>query len=433
MHWTRFVIATHAVILCVTATASELNVGPEEYLSAVRSLQPGHTLRLRAGVYTEGLPVRYLNGTQDEPITITGPRTGAPAIFPARKEHNTVSIVNSSYVTIRNLMLDGQGIPVDAIKAEGYSDWAHNITVDNLVITGHGANQQTVGISTKCPAWEWILRRNVIIGAGTGMYLGNSDGTEPFFAGLIEHNLVIDTLGYNLQIKHQDGRILQEKPVTVIRHNVFSKARNSSLLPDARPNVLVGHWPSTGPGATDHYEIYGNLFYQNPNEALFQGEGNVAIYNNIFINDYGDAVHIQPHNDIPKTIDIFFNTVLALDQGIVIRTAGGDRSFEQTVSGNAVFANNPILGGSRLHNTVGNYSDAHQYLIQPIGSIGDLNLLPRPDRVRGQPLDIKNISRYDNWNRDFDGNYRDLRTRGAYGTSESAPSWQLQLELKPMH
>ena len=433
VHWTRFVIAAHAVILCVTATASELVVGPDEYLDAVRNLQPGHTLRLRAGVYTEGLPIRYINGTKNEPITITGPQTGEPAIFLASKEKNTVSIVNSSHVIIRNLILDGQGIPVDAIKAEGYSDWAHNITVDNLVITGHGANQQTVGISTKCPAWGWIIRRNVIIGAGTGIYLGKSDGTEPFFAGLIEHNLVIDTLGYNLQIKHQNGRILQEMPVTIIRHNVFSKAKNASSSRDARPNVLVGHWPSSGPGATDHYEIYGNLFYQNPNEALFQGEGNIAIYNNIFINDYGDAVHIQPHNDIPKTIDIFFNTVLALDRGIVIRTAENDHSYEQTVIGNAVFANNPISGGSRAHNTVGSYSDAQQFLIQPTGNIGELNLLPEHNRVRGQPIDAKRISRYDNWNRDFDGDYRDLRTRGAYGTSKSAAFWQLQLELKPAH
>ena len=432
VHWTQLVIAAHAVILCVTATASELIVGPDEYLTAVRNLHPGDTLRLRAGVYTKGLPIRYINGTQDEPITITGPQTGEPAIFLARKRQNTVSIVNSSYVTIRNLILDGQGIPVDAIKAEGYSGWAHNITIDNLVITGHGANQQTVGISTKCPAWGWSIRHNVIIGAGTGIYLGNSDGTEPFFAGLIEYNLVTDTLGYNLQIKHQNGRILQEKPVTIIRHNVFSKAMNASLLSDARPNVLVGHWPSSGPGATDHYEIYGNLFYQNPNEALFQGEGNIAIYNNIFINDYGDAIHIQPHNDIPKTIDIFFNTVLALDQGIVIRTAEYNHPFEQTVIGNAVFANNPILGVSSAHNTVGNYLDAQQFLTQPIGNIGELNLLPKPNRVRGLPLNEKNISRYENWNRDFDGNYRDMHTRGAYGTSKSAPLWQLQFELKPV-
>jgi hypothetical protein len=378
------------------------------------------------------LPIAYLNGSPEAPIVITGPVKGAPAVFPARRGHNTVSIVNSSYVTIRHLTLDGQSLPVDGVKAEGYSDWAHHIVLDDLVIKGHGHDQQTVGISTKCPAWEWVLRRNVITGAGTGIYLGDSDGTDPFFAGLIEYNLVVDTLGYNLQIKHQNGRILQERPVTIIRHNVFSKAHNASLPPKMRPNVLVGHWPGNGPGAGDHYEIYGNLFYQNPHEALFQGEGNLALYNNLFVNEYGDAIHIQPHNDIPKTIDIFFNTVLARDKGIVIRATKGATSFRQTVGGNAVFAEVPLTGGRQVLNTVGSSSDAEKYLVQPHGQLGEFDLRPRQGRLHGQPLDTSRQGRYENWWRDFDGHHRDLTIRGAYGNDNSSSGWRPLLERKPV-
>ena len=216
-----------AVLAGVTATADDLPAGPEDYRVMLRTLQPGDTLQLRAGIYIDGLPIGYLNGTPEAPIIISGPNKGTPAIFLARPEHNTISIVNSSYVIIRHLTLDGQGLPVDGVKAEGYSDEAHHIVLEDLVIKGHGYDQQTVGISTKCPAWEWIIRRNVILDAGTGIYLGDSDGMAPFFAGLIEHNLVVNTLGYNLQIKHQNGRILQESPVTIIRHNVFSKAHNA--------------------------------------------------------------------------------------------------------------------------------------------------------------------------------------------------------------
>ena len=113
-----------------------------------------------------------------------------------------VSILDSSHVTIRNLELDGRGLPVDAVKAEGHADWAHHITLENLLIQRHGHNQQTVGISTKCPTWGWVIRDNEIIGAGSGIYVGNSDGSAPFIAGMIEHKLVVDTLGYNLQVKH---------------------------------------------------------------------------------------------------------------------------------------------------------------------------------------------------------------------------------------
>ena len=98
-----------------------------------------------------------------------------------------------------------------------------------------------------------MIRNCVIQGAGTGMYLGNSDGNEPFIAGLIEHNLVIDTIGYNIEIKHQNPRprvsgIPTGRSKTIIRHNVFSKSANSSTGRRARPNLLVGHFPRSGPG-----------------------------------------------------------------------------------------------------------------------------------------------------------------------------------------
>lgn len=431
--WVNGLIAILAVLAGVTAGAADLTAGPEDYRVALRALQPGDTLQLRAGVYTDGLPIDYLSGTQEAPIVITGPVKGAPALFHARREHNTVSIVNSSYVTIRHLTLDGRGLPVDGVKAEGYSEGAHHIVLEDLVIKGHGYDQQTVAISTKCPAWGWVLRRNVILNAGTGIYLGDSDGTDPFFAGLIEHNLVVDSLGYNLQIKHQNGRILQKRSVTIIRHNVFSKAHNASLPPKARPNVLVGHWPGDGPGAGDHYEIYGNLFYQNPHEALFQGEGNLGLYNNLFVNEFGDAIHIQPHNDIPKTIDIFFNTVLARDKGIVIREAkGGATFFQQIVDSNAVFAEIPLTGGSHVFNTVGSMSDAEKYLVQPHGQPGEFDLRPRQGRLHGPPLDTSRPGRYENWRRDFDGHDHDLTIRGAYSTDNSGPGWRPQLERKPV-
>ena len=129
---------------------------------------------------------------------------------------------------IRNLVLEGNNVPVDGVKAEGHARWAHHITLENLVIRGHGNNQQTVGISTKCPAWNWVIRGVTIIGAGTGIYLGNSDGSAPFVAGLIERNLIVDSIGYNLQIKHQVARPdlpghAGGQSTTIIRHNVFAK------------------------------------------------------------------------------------------------------------------------------------------------------------------------------------------------------------------
>ena len=104
------------------------------------------------------------------------------------------------------------------------------------------------------------------------------------------------------------------RSVTVIRDNVFAKPEGGTAEAP-RPNVLVGHFPLEGAGHDDQYVVYGNFFYQNRLESLFQGEGNVAIYGNLFVNAHGDGIRIQPHNDIPRRIDIAFNTVLARNTG----------------------------------------------------------------------------------------------------------------------
>ena len=159
--------------------------------------------------------------------------------------------------------------------------------------------------------------------------------------------------------------------------------------------------------------------------------GNMGLYNNLFVNDHGDAIHIQPHNDIPKTIDLFFNTVLARDRGIAIQPAYGSTTYRQTVAGNAVFAKDPLTGGNQIHNTVASLDDAAEYLANPHQQLGELDLRPRPASLSGQPLNLSDLRNYSNWNRDFDGYKRDMRMRGAYGSSKSVQGWLPQLGIKP--
>jgi hypothetical protein len=92
-----------------------------------------------------------------------------------------------------------------------------------------------------------------------------------------------------MQIKHQISReavagMPMEDRNTIIRHNVLSRANSASAGSMARPNLLVGHFPLTGPGSKDVYQIHGSFFYRNPSgESLFQGEGNIALYSSLFI------------------------------------------------------------------------------------------------------------------------------------------------------
>ena len=319
------------VVACIPLSKVDgavLNASPANYEALVHKLQPGDTLSLEAGVYRNGLVLHGLRGTAAEPIRIRGPSEGPAAVFMGRPGRDTVRLSNAAHVEISHLVFDGADLPVDAIKADGSKRCVHvnDIVLEDLVIMRHGADQQIVGIASMCTAWNWIIRRNLIIGAGTGLYLGQSDGTAAFVGGLIEQNLFIDTRGYNLQIKHQNERakgsgMPSGTRKTVIRHNLFTKARNASSAKDARPNLLLGHFPRQGDGSDDVYEVTNNVFFCNPGESLLQGEGNLDISGNIFVNPIGDAVSIQPHHDVPRHVIVRGNFVAASGNNIHLTKA----------------------------------------------------------------------------------------------------------------
>ena len=346
----RAVCAGLLCLLTGAAAAAADRAGMGDYRGYLRRLQPGDRLLLAPGDYRQGLPLHNLVGQAGQPIVIEAADPAAPPRFIARHGANTVSLVNVRHLVLRHLQLDGGKLPVDAVKAEGHSRYADFITLEHLYIHDHAASQQNVGISTKCPAFGWVVRNNRIERVGTGMYFGDSDGSDPFVGGVIEGNRITHTLGYNLQIKHQKSRPGDDadRHDTVIRYNVFSK-QDASPGQQARPNVLLGHVPLKGTGSEDRYLVYGNLFLHNPSEALLQAEGRLAVYDNVFINSSGDAIRIQPHNDIPRDMDIFSNTVLASGTGIQVRQAEG-AAYRQRVVANVVAAAPPLRGGEAVHN-----------------------------------------------------------------------------------
>jgi hypothetical protein len=266
------------------------------------------------------------------------------------------------------------------------------------------------------------------------MYLGNSDGRHPFVAGVIERNVIRDTQGYNLQVKHQlpwpDAPALPEgRTVTVIRDNVFSKAANASAGPQARPNVLVGDVPPHGRGSTNGYEIYRNFFHQNPTEALLQAEGNVALYANLFVNDAGAAISVQPHNGRVRDVLILGNTIVAAGHGISIR--GGEPALAQRVVGNAVFAAVPIAGGAASANVTGSRAEAPRFLVNPLATTVERDFRPKPGALKGTPLDVRDYAGLAGGDRDFDGRPRDRSVRGAYGGEAPPGAWLPKVEPRP--
>ncbi|MFQ5445919.1 MAG: T9SS type A sorting domain-containing protein [Saprospiraceae bacterium] len=441
MKFTRLLFLSLLFLFTKTAFAQTTYFGtPGDYLSYLSLLGPGDTLLLESGTYTNRLNLGDIVGDENAPVVIMGPEGTHDAVFTGAACCNTVSIERCAWLEIRNLTLDGLDIPyIDALKAEGTSgNWAHHITVENLLVINHGGAALTVGVSTKCPAWDWVIRRNTFIEPGLGMYLGNSDGTAPFINGLIEYNLIVNPIRYGLQIKHQNeglrtipGMTLNGK--TVLRYNVISKAENGDAN-NPRPNLLVGNFPATGDGSNDYYEIYGNFLWQNPTEGLFQGTGNVTFYNNILVNHQpgGWGVFSFPHNGFPPRNMFFFNnTILSASDGIEISNPNPD--YEQLVAGNAIFAANPLVTGNvaTVDNVTGELVNAANYLVNPASSITGLDLTPLPGTLEGSLLDFSPFSSFENYGKDFDGNLKGWDFRGAYAKT-GAPDWPLALEMRPV-
>lgn len=413
-----------------------IQANPSTYKNLLTTLQPGDRLLLAPGTYTQQLRLSNKNGQPGKCIVIEGPATGSPALFNGSNTFNTISLINVSYLVFRNLSLDGLGLAGDGAKVESTSTYAHHITLENIHFKNYAQISGRNAISTKAPAWNFVIRKNFIERAGVGMYFGKPDGTAEFVNSLIEHNVVHSSMLYNLQIKHQVGRAtslgIPTSGTTIIRHNVFSKETGAATGTEARPNVLVGHWPLSGAGSSDIYQIYGNVFYQNPTESLFQGEGNIALHDNLFVNRvFSRAIRIQKHNNLPRRIDIFNNTVVASGEGIAIYN--GDPAYPQRVRGNTVFAATPLIGGQQVGNLTGAYSAAGQYLNAPAGTLGagTLDLFPIPGKVTGTAVDLSFLSGLLDWDKDFNGMPKLNTYRGAYSDDGVNPGWQPALEIKP--
>jgi hypothetical protein len=409
------------------------------YSSYLNILVEGDTLYLEPGNYTNNLKLIGRNGTAAQPIVILG--SGSNTVFQAQSCCNTISITQCSYLIIKNLKLDGMHVQVDAVKAEGTSgNWAHHITLEYLNIVNYDGDQQNVGISTKCPVWNWTIRKNKLQDIGTGMYLGNSSGDKPFVNGIIEYNYIANTIGYNIEIKHQLSGVRDEFPgiavdgKTIIRHNVFTKNEKSSTGGSARPNVLVGGFPPSGWGSMDYYEIYGNLFYNNPVEALFQGTGNIMLYENIFVNHFDPsgfrAVYITPHNNVsPQDIKIVHNTVWVANSSGGIRLYNPNTNFKQYCYANAVFAASAITNfTNNADNITDSYTNAGNYVISANQNINILDLYPKSGQLTGTITSNTIFKNNTHWDIDFNGDQYDWTYRGAYSGCCVNHGWHLQLD-----
>lgn len=436
----RFILLS--LLFTFAANAATLKQAtPKDYRRVLTTLEAGDTLVLAAGVYERGLPISDCHGTADAWITIQGPNEGVAEIRQTQVA-NCVELKQCSNVALKKLSILGGGpngiSGLFGISAQGgLKNSVHHILIEDCIISDWNTSQQAVGISTKTPTWDWTIRRNIIRNCGTGLYLGNSNGADPFIRGVIENNVIQDPIGYCMEIKFQKPRSeLTDMPVTasrtLIRHNVFIK--NDAPSPDGdRANLLVGGFPDSGPGSDDLYEIYGNFFWHNPRESLLQASGRVSIHDNVFANCPSHAAITLQNHDLPvKLAHVYNNTICASTCGIRISSAPVQG---HAIRGNVVFAEEPL----RLHrsmtsvseNVTGTVADAALHLVNPETTLDALDLRPKAGRCEGASLDLTTFASETAFDLDFNGESKGQRRfRGAYA-NPGASGWRLQSGMKP--
>lgn len=258
----------------------------------------------------------------------------------------------------------------------------------------------------------------------------------PFVAGVIEDNLIQNPIGYCMEIKYQlPWPSVPGMPTTatstIIRNNVFIK--NDQPSPDGdRPNLLVGGFPSTGPGSSNRYEIYGNFFFHNPREALFQGSGRISFHDNVLV-DGQYAAAVFRNQDMPLELAyVYNNTVYSTQEGIYF---GSLASQSDAVIGNLVFASTPI-SGSIAHqsgNMTDTFANAAHYVNAPSLTLGTMNFYPLAGQAQGTPLDLSAFASNADYALDFNRVGKGTFVfRGAYAGAGTNPGWQLQADIKPL-
>ena len=428
--------AVWTLIAPKAAFGADVQADASTFATLLPSLNPGDTIHLAPGTYSH-FAVSDLNGTSSSWITIAGPASGPPATVEADPGPccNTIEITGSSFVAIEHLTIDGKNVDgAFGLSASGTASPVHDIRVEGCTFLNHHGSQQHDAISTKTPTWGWIIRNNHIDSVGTGLYLGNSDGSDPFIGGVIEGNLVENPIGYCMEIKWQSPRpdvagMPTTPSSTVIRNNVFIK--NDDPSPDGdRPNVLVGGFPDSGPGSTDRYEIYGNVFFHNPRESLLQASGRVTVHDNIFVDAPGTALLLQDH-DLPlKLAYVYNNTIYGTGSGI---SFGSTASQGDSVVGNLVFAGTPIGGAiqTQRDNLIDTAANAAMYVKMPSTTLGAMDFYPLAGKCQGTPLDLSLMSQDIDYDVDFNGTPKGaLQFRGAYAGEGTNPGWPIADGIK---
>lgn len=274
--------------------AADLHIfAGDSFEIAVENLNPGDTLTVHEGTYTDtGRISISVVGSAQQPTVIQGADgeqrphitrvNGSPL-------QNTINIEGAQYLTIKGLEISSNGIAGDGINLGSNPS---NITLEDLVI-----HDITVGVNFTSSMHHITVRKNHIYrtyDTGEGMYVGCNNAACAVTESLIEENWINDTMsasqGDGIEIKHGSHS-------NIIRNNVIHDT----------------HWPCIilyGTVGNPQNIVEGNVMW-NCGASGIQAAADAVIRNNIILDSPGDGFNSQPHQGAtPNNLQFVHNTVV---------------------------------------------------------------------------------------------------------------------------
>jgi len=299
--------------------------GQEEFEVVANALEPGDTLVLHGGTYSQnGRRAVTAQGTAEEPIVIRAAEGESPLLTrPADNidTHNNIEFVDCRHLTVRGLRFQGGSSGVRFIRG-------HHIIFEDCEIFHTGNNALTMN-SGDCDAF--IIRRNHIHHTGLsdahptegeGMYIGCHDGGCITTGSLIEgnyiHHLRSTSAGGNDGIEIKFGSY-----GNTVRDNVI----HDTNIGRKYPGIFVYG------GGKDLNIVEGNAIW-NAGEGI-QVVSDAVVRNNVIFDCLATGITAAPHAAVSKmrNVTIVNNTILGHPTGVRIRWSEAE---------NMAFCNNAV-------------------------------------------------------------------------------------------
>ena len=303
--------------------------GDEEFENVANTLQPGDTLALRGGTYSQSAR-RAITcvGSAAAPIVIMSyPGERAILTRPADNidTQNNIEVVGCSYLHLLNLAFQGGSSGMRVIGGD-------HLTIEGCEIYETGNN----GIAVNSGTYSYdgfVIRGNEIhhtglsvngTTEGEGMYLGCNDNVCRVVNAVVEGNYIHHTRSTSqggndgIEVKVGSGG-------NVIRNNVIHDTNIGTQF----PGIFV-YGGGTAPNIVE-----GNAIW-NAGEGI-QVVSDATVRNNIVFQCVSTGITAAPHSQVTtmKNVTIVNNTLYNNPEGIYVRWSGASTML---LANNAVYS-----------------------------------------------------------------------------------------------